>query len=377
MKTESSSSPRLVMLGAAPETRGAIASVVAAYRAGGLFKRWPIDYIATYGDGGFLENARLTLKALRAFAGSLARERRLVVHAHWGARAGLWRQSAFIALAAAARCPVIVQLHGGGFARLYDAASAPERGVIRFVLSRAACVIAPSESLRTWARGVTREAHVVCVPPPAALQAENAPGKRQNLVLFLGRLEAQSGIFDLLQAVAALRVAVPDVRLVCAGEGDRAGVCHVAERLGIGDVVKFTGWVGPSGKRALLENAAAFVLPSGAEGVPASLLEVMAAGVPVVASPGAGGVAEVVVDGVSGLLVAPGDTAALSRCLRKLLLERALGARIGAAGRESVRLRFAPERSIARLEEIYAAAGLTAIGAPRVATRDDGLREAA
>jgi glycosyltransferase involved in cell wall biosynthesis len=176
--------------------------------------------------------------------------------------------------------------------------------------------------------------------------------------------------------VASLRAVVPDVRLVCAGEGDRAGVARVAERLGIGDMVKFTGWVGPSGKRALLESAAAFVLPGGAEGLPVSLLEAMAAGVPVIASP-AGAVAEVVVDGVSGLLFAPGDAAALSRCLRKLLLERALGARIGAAARESVRLRFAPERSIARLEEIYAAAGLTAIGAPRAAARDDGLREAA
>jgi glycosyltransferase involved in cell wall biosynthesis len=322
MKIESSCSPRLVMLGAAPGTRGAIASLVEAYRLAGLFKRWPIDYIAMHGDGGFLENARVALKGLRAFAGLLARERRLVVHAHCGARAGLWRQSAFIALAAAARRPVIVHLHGSGFERLYDAASAPARTVIRFVLSRAACVIAPSESLRVWARSVTREAHVVCVPPPVAIQAESSPVKRQNLILFFATLEAQNGIFDLLQAVASLRNAVPDVRLVCAGEGERAGIAHHAERLGIGDVVKFTGRVGPSGKRALFESAAAFVLPSYAEGLPVSLLEAMAAGVPVIASP-VGGIPEVVVDGVSGFLVAPGDTAALSRFLRTLLLELA------------------------------------------------------
>jgi glycosyltransferase involved in cell wall biosynthesis len=371
---------RLVMLGAAPGTRGAIAPVVEAYRAGGLLKRWPIAYIATHGDGGFVENARLVLKGLRAFAGTLARERSVIVHAHCGTRAGLWRQGAFIALAAAARCPVIVHLHGGGFERLYDAASAPARAVIRFVLSRAACVIAPTESLRAWARSVAREAYVVCVPPLVTVQPAcpkvGPEVKRQNLILVLGTLEAGKGIVDLLQAVASLRPAIPDVRLVCASEGDRAGVARHAERLGIRDVVKFVGRVGPSGKRTLLENAAAFVLPPGAEGLPVSLLEAMAAGVPVIASP-AGGVPEVVVDGVSGFLVAPGDVAALSRLLRKLLLERALGARLGAAARESVRLRFAPERGIARLEEIYAAAGLSASGEPRIPRRQEGLREAA
>src|SRR5205823_160349 len=82
--------------------------------------------------------------------------------------------------------------------------------------------------------------------------------------------------------------------------------------LGIADAVKFTGWVGPSGKRALLESAAVFALPSYDEALPLSLLEAMSAGVPAVVSP-VGGIPEVVVDGVSGLLVAPGDVATLER----------------------------------------------------------------
>jgi glycosyltransferase involved in cell wall biosynthesis len=102
----------------------------------------------------------------------------------------------------------------------------------------------------------------------------------------------------------------------------------------------------------------------------------MAAGVAVIASP-VGGVPEAVVHGVSGFLVAPGDRAALSRVLRSLLLDRTLGARLGGAARESVRLRFSPERTIPRLEEIYAQAGLAAIGKPLAPGRDAGMREAA
>ena len=216
---------------------------------------------------------------------------------------------------------------------------------------------------------LARNAHTVCLSHPVAHEAP-AQSARGNLVLFLGRMEAGKGIFDLLEAVAALRGAVPDVRLVCAGDGDRIAVARYAERLGIAEAVKFTGWVGPSGKRALFETASVFALPAYDASLPVSLPEAMAAGVPVVAS-SVGGIPEIVSDGVSGFLVAPGDKASLERALRKLLTDAALAARIGAAGRETARLRFAPERALAPLDEIYAWLGLQA-PAPVV-----GLRAAA
>jgi glycosyltransferase involved in cell wall biosynthesis len=352
---------RIVMLGAAPETRGSSARVVETCRAHGLFKRWPIDFIATHCDGSLAQQAALAFKALRQFAALLARERRVAVHVHAAPYRAFWREALFMALAIAARSPVLLQLHGAGFERFYDSSNAVGRALLRFFFDRAACVIVPSESQRAWARRVSRNAHVVCVPHPVEMRQAAELAGRPNLILFLGRLEAAKGVFDLLEAVAALRCAVPDVLLACAGEGDRAAVTRYAERLGIADALKFTGWVGPSGKRALLESAAVFALPSYDEALPMSVLEAMAAGVPVVVSP-VGGVPEVVVDGVSGFFAAPGDIATLQRLLRKLLLDRALGARVGAAARESVRRRCSPERALARLDELYAGLGLRAFG---------------
>jgi glycosyltransferase involved in cell wall biosynthesis len=356
-------SPRLIMLGAAPETRGSVAAVVDAYRAHGLFARWPIEHLAVHCDGGARRSAALAAAALRDFAVLVARHRRAVLHVHSEAGAGFWRDAAFMAAAAALRCPVVLQLHGGGFERFYDDAGVAGRALIQLALARAAIVVVPAESMRAWIRAASREARVVCVPPPVALPEPGAAQReRPPIVLFLGKLEAAKGVFDLVDAVAAVRAAVPDLRLVCAGEGDRGAVLQHAERRGIADLVKFTGWVGPSGKRVLLDSAAVLALPSYAEGMPMGLLEAMAAGVPVIASP-VGGVAEVVVDGVSGALVAPGDGATLSRALRRLLLDRETAARIGAAGRETVRARFAPEKALAQLEEVYADVGLSAGGA--------------
>lgn len=349
--------PRLVMLGPAPGTRGTIAGLLEIYREQGLFKRWPIEFVATCGEG-----PAATLGALRKFAMLLVQERNLAVHVHAAAGRGFWREALFMALAAAARCPFILHLHGAGFERFYEDAGAPGRHALRFFLENAACVVVPCESLRTWMRGVARRAQVACVPNPVAALEAPAAARQSNVVLFLGSLDAARGVFDVLEAVAALRPALPDVRLLCAGEGERAAVARHAESLGIADAVKFTGWVGPSGKRALLESAAVFALPSYDEALPTSLLEAMAAGLPVVASP-VGGIPEVLVDGVNGFLCAPGDVATLQRLVRKLLIEPNLGARIGAAARESVRLRHAPERALARLEELYAGIGLASFGA--------------
>jgi glycosyltransferase involved in cell wall biosynthesis len=354
----------IAMLGAAPETRGSIAAVVESYRAHGLFKRWPIRYIATSSDGSLVQKAALLARAVQEFGALLAQKRRAVVHVHAAAGAGFWREAAFMSAAFAAGCPVVLQLHGKGF-----------EPSIRWFLERAALVCVPCESMRGWVRSVTRNVDVVLAPPPVAVTV-TAVSAKPNLVLFLGRLEAKKGIYDLLDAIAGVRAAVPDVRLVCAGDGDRIGVARYAERLGIADAVKFTGWVGPSGKRALLEHAAAFALPSYDEALPVSLIEAMSAGVPVVATP-VGGIAEVVADGASGFLVAPGDKTNLERALRRLLIERQVAARLGAAARETARARFAPERALSVLENIYQSLGVNASDGPAPRLREVPLRKAA
>jgi glycosyltransferase involved in cell wall biosynthesis len=342
---------RIVMLGAAPETRGAIASVVETYRAAGLFERWPIGYVATHGDGAPLDRLAIWRKAAAALAGEIAAQRKLVVHLHTTPRR-LWTDGVFLSAALLARAPVLLHLHGGGLDNLYDRAGTPGRAILPPFLDRAAYVGVNSEPLRSWIGKLTRRANVVMLPDPVVVPPSADANCVPNLVLFLGRLEAASGVLDLVEAVASVRINIPDVRLVCAGEGDRHAVERHAERLGIADAVKFTGWVGPSGKRALLESAAALALPSYQDGIPMSLLEAMAAGVPVIASR-LGGVTDVVVDGLSGFLVAPGDKATLARTLRRVLLDRDLAARVGAAGRESVRRRHAPERTLQILEGIY------------------------
>ena len=368
---------RLIMLGTAFETRGGIAAVVNAYRANGLFERWPIDYVPTHCDGGAVRKLLTAVKALLKVAFLLAKHRHVVMHVHCASRASFWRKSIFMAIALLAKCPVILHLHGGGFAWFYEAECGKvRRRIIRIFLERATRVIVLSERWRAWITRIADNRRVVCIPNPVPAVEERPLWHRRNIVLFLGRLERRKGIFDLLDAIAALRAHIPDLQLVCAGDGDLGCVARYAERLGIEDAVSLPGWVGPAEKQSLMNLPAVYVLPSYAEGLPVSLLEAMAAGVPVVATE-VGGIPDVVTDGINGFLFRPGDIATLERLLRRLMLDPQLGMRVAAAARETVRTRFATERVLAQLGELYGDLKLPDSAGARACTPARKLREAA
>jgi glycosyltransferase involved in cell wall biosynthesis len=349
---------RLIMLGTAFDTRSGIPAVVNAYRTQGLFERWPIDYVPTHCDGGAVRKLVKAARALLTVVFLLIRHRRVVMHVHCASRASFWRKSVFMALGMLANCPFILHLHGAEFARFYEAECGKlKRRMIRYFFDRAACVIVLSARWQAWIRGITQNPRLACIANPAPRVDERAALCRDPVVLFLGRLGQRKGIYDLLGAVSALRASIPGIRLVCAGDGDLESALQYAKRLGIADAVSMPGWLGPAEKRSLMSRAAVFVLPSYAEGLPMSLLEAMAAGLPVVAT-GVGGIPDVVTDGVNGFLVRPGDIATLERLLHRLLHDPQLRMRIGTAGRETVRLHFSTERVFAQLDEIYAGLGL-------------------
>jgi glycosyltransferase involved in cell wall biosynthesis len=365
----------LIMLGTA--ARGGMAAVVDAYRAQGLFERWPIHCIATHCDGGAARKILTALKAVVTVIGFLARRRPAVMHVHCALRASFWRKSIFMAIGILAKCPIIFHLHGGAFVEFYEAeCSKLGQRIIRFFLDRAACIVVLSERWRTWVRSVSKTQWVVCIPNPVPAVEERPLMHRENIVLFLGRLERDKGVFDLLDAISGLRMLIPNIELVCAGDGDLESVERYAERLGIRDALSLPGWIGSAQKQSLMDRAAVCVLPSYAEGLPMSLLEAMAAGLPVVATD-VGGIPDLVTDGVNGFLFAPGDTATLRRLVRKLMHDPGLGRRIATAARETVRLRFDADRVIAQVEAIYAGVGLARSAGTQARPPVGRMREAA
>lgn len=177
-------------------------------------------------------------------------------------------------------------------------------------------------------------------------------------ILCVGRLVHLKGQSLLVEALARLRSDGHDVELVLVGDGPkRAALEQEAARLGLGDAVHFAGAVGQDEILDHYRAATLFCLPSFAEGLPVVLMEAMAVGLPVVTTR-IMGVPELVEDGVSGRLVAPGRLDELVAALQELVeapQERRL--EMGRAGRARVLEEFDVRRAGARLAALFGAFG--------------------
>jgi glycosyltransferase involved in cell wall biosynthesis len=192
---------------------------------------------------------------------------------------------------------------------------------------------------------------------PAAASNGNGNGHRPT-ILYIGRLVPEKGQAVLLEAVAALAGRGADVEVALAGQGElREELERKAARLGIAERVLFLGAVGQDELRRLYEGAAIFCLPSFAEGVPVVLMEAMAMGLPVVTTRIAG-IPELIEDGRSGVLVAPGRPDLLADSLAGLVADGQLRQRLGAAGREAVERGFDCEATAAELRDVFVQEGL-------------------
>ena len=215
-------------------------------------------------------------------------------------------------------------------------------------------MIALSESWAQFVRGFAPGATVAVVPN--AVQLPPAPPTQtageDGRVLFLGRIEAGKGVYELLAAGAALAQRFPALRLVFGGEGDRQGVQWRAAELGIAERVELPGWIDAQARGAELARASVFCLPSHAEGLPMALLEAMAARKAVVAS-SVGGVPEALRDGDNGMLVPPRDAGALAAALATVLGDAALRARLGSRARATIEQHYSTEVMCGKLSAIY------------------------
>ncbi len=179
---------------------------------------------------------------------------------------------------------------------------------------------------------------------------------------FAARLDHVKGLTILLDAMAQVNrdrraAGLPEVHLEVAGDGPkRADFESHARKVGLADAVQFLGYVSQADVADLLARSDIYVLPSFAEGVPVSLMEPQASGIPVIATQ-VGGVSELVIDGETGFVVPPGDVDALATCIQKLADDRTLRTQLGTAGRKIVVEHFNSEEEARRLAALFRAAG--------------------
>jgi glycosyltransferase involved in cell wall biosynthesis len=256
-------------------------------------------------------------------------------------KGSVYRKAALSEIARAHGSGYVLHAHGGEFDDWYPTQPSASRRWVRRLFRGARIVIALSES---WGRFYANEfgleaCRIEVLPNPVRIPPSPPARRGRALVrfLFLGSMDERKGAFRAVRAFASL----PDElkvrsRLTLAGNGRVGDMRSLVSELGVKDRVEVRDWVGPAGRDALLVDSDVYVLPSLNEGLPMGMLEAMSWQLPVLTTP-VGGIPELVVDGVNGLLVPPTDLASLTAAMARLARDEALRESLGRAGRESVR----------------------------------------
>jgi glycosyltransferase involved in cell wall biosynthesis len=170
---------------------------------------------------------------------------------------------------------------------------------------------------------------------------------------FAARLESGKGPMNLIEAFARVRLELTNISLKMAGAGPQQDAVKARARaLGVLNACDFPGaYISPETRSAFMQGLDVFVLPTLAEGTPNSIIEAMAHGLPVIASE-VGGIPDLITP-ETGILVSPGDTAALADAMMVLALDPELRLRMGQAARSRYEKLFSPQAVLPTLVDTY------------------------
>ncbi|MBX5468682.1 MAG: glycosyltransferase family 4 protein [Thermoleophilaceae bacterium] len=345
--------PPVAHLGPDPAGPGGMAAVTRALLGSPLAERWRLDVIPTYRSPRPLERLAVFAVSLLRLAVWSLRSGGRVVHVHATVRGSMLRKAVVVEEAKLLRRLVVVHVHSGAaeLESFWGRIGPLRRRLAARMLRRADAVLAVSEASAAALRlhYGRRDVEVVpnAAPRPRALAAgaaRNGSDGELRLLYLGGFANPVKGGRVLVEALPRIAAALPEARVVLAGPGaPPQGLAAPGAR--------WVGWLPPERRDDELARCDVFVLPSLSEGLPMALLEAMALGKAVVATR-AGGVPEVVSDGVDGLLVEPGDPAALAAAVARLASDPELRRRLGEGARQRAE-RLSDHDVADRLDALY------------------------
>jgi glycosyltransferase involved in cell wall biosynthesis len=344
------------MVGPAPEVMGGISAVVQSYLASDLVKNVELVYLNTHVDGSRWTKLLTGIKACLKFPALCHSHKPDIVHIHLSSYFSFYRKSAIFLLAKFFGKKVIVHCHGSNFKEFHDSSSV-HSFFIRRMFNACTAILVLSKDWKETIETYTTNKRVIILYNPVISKSFNGSrphveSLRAGRILFMGRVGERKGAYDILEAVPEVIRSYPDARFILAGDGDLEKAKRISAEKGIDRNVEFPGWVKGDDKRAYFRNSDIYLLPSYHEGIPVSILEAMAAGLPVISTP-VGGIPDAIEDGVNGFLVNPGDARAIAEKLVYLLEHPRERKEMGTRNRTKVTDQFDIGGIISQLVSVY------------------------
>lgn len=344
--------PKVLMVGPGLKVMGGISSVVQNYYKLDLDKQVQLRYISSMKDGNRLQKGLIACIAYLHFC--LLVKEYDIVHIHMAAQASFYRKSLFIRKAFNTGKRIVIHQHAADFDEFYSKqVNKKTRKTIQKIFTMADQVIVLSEEWKDFfSNYICDNDKITILHNTVILPSYVKENYHNHYVLFLGRLGKRKGIYDLLEAIPLILKQVPDAHFYFGGDGEIDLCRKIAQKNGFLNHTSFLGWLGEEQKVSYLKHCSIFILPSHYEGMPMSVLEAMSYGLAVVSS-NAGGIPQIIEDGVDGYRIHAGDIQEISYRLITLMQNTSLKKEIGCRGREKVIRKFDAQDGIQKLCYLY------------------------
>ncbi len=276
-----------------------------------------------------------------------------IAHLHTAERGSFWRKAFLLRVYHKFGIKVVLHHHAAEFNEFYASCSEKQKGKVRNALADADMNIVLSERLVSMIKDKEPKAKVEVLYNAVSSYSCNPYSLRARNVLFMGRLGVRKGTFDLIEAIKRLDSEIPqDVKFyLCGDVGEKAVRQRVVE-LGIDHRIAHVGWIDGAQKKEFISKSMINCLPSYNEGLPMTILETMAAGIPNV-STNIASIPEVLKNGENGFLIVPGDVDSLTDRLLRLIQDENLRLKFSQASYELINHNFTLDTNIAKLKDYY------------------------
>lgn len=298
--------------------KGGISSVIKNYLNSKYLKDIKVYTLATVISGSKVKKLIYCIYALIKMILFMSMKNIDIVHVHTASGKSFYRKSLFIKVAKFFNKKIILHIHGGGFEEFYwNEINKDMRIRVTNLMNKCDNIIVLSDIWKKKVKKMTNS-DITVINNSVEEHSVNVKIETSNRIVFIGRLEKEKGIYDLIEVSKKIIQNNKKIKFIICGDGEINLVKEIVNKYRIDKNFELLGWVNEETIGNELNKAKIFVLPSHKEAMPMSILEAMSYGVPIV-STNVGSIPEFVINKRNGFLFEAKNLEQLEKCINELL----------------------------------------------------------
>lgn len=313
----------VLMIGVDKKSVGGMLTVVENYTNDEEFiKKTHLTYIPTVTNSSKLVKVLFFIKALLKIIFIIIHKKIDIIHIHMAEKGSVFREGLVLVIGKTLGCKTIIHMHGATIEDWYIKQKSCVKKLIRKIFNSADRILVLGYVWKKFMDTLIEdESKTIVLYNAVKVPEHNHYNTKATHIIFLGLLLQRKGIDDLLKSVAQIKEKLPEyIKVKLYGSDLTGDIKEKIKKLQLDNVIEYCGWLTEDKKQECFSNTLINILPSYNEGLPMSILETMAYGIPNITT-NIAAIPEAITNEKEGILINPGDINGLSDGILKIVYD--------------------------------------------------------